>query len=108
MGPTVQPVQASTVPTPHFSAPSMSAPQPVVAQQPVPQPTAFMPPASSGQAFQPMAASGYGNQPGYGQSFPSADISHIPKGPAPDRGEMTPGWNDPRNKAEYAQSVDAS
>ena len=38
----------------------------------------------------------------------SADISNIPRGPAPDRKEATPGWNDPTGKKEYAKNVDSS
>jgi hypothetical protein len=44
-------------------------------------------------------------QQGYG--FGNADISDIPKGPAPDKPESTAGWNDPKEKQTFA-TVDSS
>ena len=94
----VAPVQSVLPPA------AVSQPTPTMQPQPVSQAMTSLPPTGS-SGFNPGMSTGgmYG-----GGSMYQADISHIPKGPAPDRKQATPGWNDPKNKPEYAKSVDSS
>lgn len=124
--------QPSFKPAP-VSSPSQSgfAPPPASGFNPTPvpapnsfQPTnsAVMPPVNSpmssagppmGGGFTPMGSSmppmgGVMPQMGGYSNFAAADISNIPTGPSPSKLPSTPGWNDPKNKPEYAKDVDSS
>ena len=117
--PTFQPVSAPQPVPPTFAPTQISAPSnpvqqiPAPVSQPLSTPTMQPQPVSQSMNLPPTGSTGF--NPGMstggmysGGNMYQADISHIPKGPAPDRKEATPGWNDPKNKPEYAKSVDSS
>ena len=87
------------------TVPTIAQPTPIVApviSQPINPPmSTFNPPMSMNQPH-------YNTGNMYGGGFAQADISHIPKGPAPDKKEGTPGWNDPGRKEYTKSAVDSS
>ena len=123
--------QPSFTPAP-VSSPSQSGFAPLSGFNPTPAPTSFqptnsavMPPLNSPMMSQPSGGppmgGGYtpmgsgmppmgGGMPQMGgySNFAAADISNIPTGPSPTKPPSTAGWNDPKNKPEYAKDVDSS
>ncbi|CBY18133.1 unnamed protein product [Oikopleura dioica] len=100
-------------PAPSFSQPSFTpAPVSSPSQSGFAPPSGFNPtPATSFQptnsAVMPPLNSPMMSQPSGGPPM-GADISNIPTGPSPTKPPSTAGWNDPKNKPEYAKDVDSS